>query len=864
MNVADGGAVKREICAPSKTSASMVGNPPQTLPPEFRGDVTLSQQNKPAQAKDCKAMKACLDSSNCNNSPDRSPALQLSNATASGPATAGPEKRADKKTELPKLKSEGAGVFPTPQWSSGTKVGRDEPLKACHGNAASGKQAHPQTQPVQSVPPGFQCSAVFKPVQPVAFLPSANFPSSLCKITLPPALGDIAALRDAVANQCQKEIQPQSSGVRGAAPLMRTYPYSFSVGRTPPAEKKAGISASKLKSNHSTNKNGKSAEQHKSLASVVASPAIALPLQHPTLTSAAPTCYTLSPTAAICCGSALASITSQSRLLNHAEKGNSTEKTPVSSFKAPPSAAEDHKVSPAEPRDVPLDLSAKSKRPKCINEPAVHNESNQRDFTTSKRTVAYSSAAGQYPVLPNTHRNGAQKPVIRPQNHQVSESKAAWGKGLPQDPIKSIPGTYVGVASPILASTLRGKDGKGTFADEFQSFAKQEFISIIDQGEHLASGGKKPSCLMKGSQHAHSNKHVKNTSLSENCPTKGANTQIQKSGPGRAAHVNPAWQQLPNLPHQAGKNPQGSPNNKCAAATEGSKFAHHSPSKPEDDKWDRVKSPLSNLASIVKQQAIETSEVDAQPSPLTPKDEVRNPPAGSQDAQPKQPSVLKCPPYWSAEKWGAAPSQADSTQAAKRHEKADHAELAKNNADLSAVQREHAGLQAKQCSSKPAGHCHLFASNASTNGNRKESKLAQVLEGDALKTESGAPDSPPTDKLEGMVASILAGQRAAGSDRFEKQTNGTKEESPTKAKAAAVKQRKTTSKPAKEKSPTGSLRKTAARKNDTEKTPITGSCQKEVSYSRVRFTVNIVFALKTLSAKNFLPQSGTNYESPSP
>lgn len=832
MNVADGGTVKREICAPSKTSASMVGNPPQTLPPEFRGDVTLSQQNKTAQAKDCKAMKACLDSSNCNNSPDLSPSQQLNNAATSGPAVAASEKRADRRTELPKLKSEGAGVFPTPPWSSGTKV---EPLKPCHSNVAPGKQSHLQTQTVQSVPSGFQCSTVFKPVQPVAFLPSANFSSSLCKISLPPALGEIAALRDAVANQCQKEIQPQSSGVRGT-PLMRTYPYPFSVGRTPPAEKNTGIST-KLKSNHSAAKNGKSAEQHKSLASVVTSPAIALPLQHPTLTSAAPTCYTLSPTAAICCGSALASITSQNRLLNHVEKGTSTEKTSTSSFKAPPSAAEDHKVSSVELRDVPLDLSAKSKRPKCINEPAV-NESKQRDFPNSKRTVAYSSA-GQYSVLPNTHRNGSQKSIIRPQNHQVSDPKATWSKGSPQEPIKSIPGTYVGVASPILASTLRGKDGKGTFADEFQSFAKQEFISIIDQGEHLASGGKKPSCLMKGSQHAHSNKHAKNTSLSKNCSSKGANTQIQKSGPGKAAHVNPAWQQLSHLPHQAGKNTQGCPNNKCITMTEGPKLAHHSPPKLEDEQWDRVKSPLSNLASIVKQQAIETSDLNSQSSPLTPKDDALNPSTGSQDSQSKQTSAFKCPPCWSAEKRGGAPPPGDSSQTTKRQEKANHAELAEKNADLGAVERERVGLQ-----TKPTGHSHLFASNASTNGSRKESKLAQVLEGDVIKKESGASHSPPTDKLEGMVASILTGQCAGGSDRFEKQTNSTKDESLSKAAAVAtaaatVKQRKTTSKPTKEKSPMGSLRKAAAKKNDTEKTPIKGSCQKEVNYLCVHacFTV---------------------------
>ncbi len=849
MNVGDGGTVSREISAPNKASASMVGNPPQTLPPEFRGDVTLSQQNKNTPTTDCKTTKACLDTSNYNHSPELSPPQQPNNAPMSGSALTGSEKRADKRAEAPKLKADGAGVFPTPQWSSGVKVSREDSLNPRHSNVTSSKKSHPQTQSVQSVPPGFQCSTMFKPVQPVAFLPSTNFSSPLCKITLPPALGQIAALREATASQFQKEIQPQSSGV-GGTPLMRTYPYPFSVGRTPAAEKKAGTSTSKLKSNHSSSKNAKSVGEHKSLASVVASPAIALPLQHPSLTSAAPTCYTLSPTAAICCGSALASITSQSRLLNHVEKGNSIDKTTIGSLKTtPPSAPEDHTACSVEPRDVPLDLSAKSKRPKCINDPPVtmmephNNESNQRDFLNSKRThsTTYSSAV-QYPILPNTHRNGShQKQITRPQNHQVPEPKPTWGKGSSQDSIKNIPGTYVGVASPILASTLRGKDGKGTFADEFQSFAKQEFISIIDQGEHLASGGKKPSCLMKGNQHAHSVKHVKNTStaITKNCPSKGALTTAlsssanaqshPKSGPGKTAYsttaVSPAWQQPPHLPHQASsvqrKVTQGSPKTKGTTVTEGSKFqsAHHSPSKPEEDKWERMKSPLSNLASIVKQQALETTALTGEGNTLSSpvasrKADALNPLTGSQDTQSKHTSAFEYPPYWSVEKWAGVPSQGDLTQATKRHEKANATEPLENNTEPNSSQGEHMGLQAKQGSSKPAGQSHLFGSNASTNGNRMESKLAQVLEGEILKKESGASDSPPSDKLEGMVASILTGQCAAGGDKFEKKTNGTKEESPTKAKAAAIKQKKSTpKKPAKEKSP--SKKTTGKKKQDT-------------------------------------------------
>ncbi|TKS66048.1 BCL-6 corepressor-like protein 1 [Collichthys lucidus] len=860
MNVGDGRTVSREISAPNKAS-SMVGNPPQTLPPEFRGDVTLSQQNKTTPTTDCKTVKACLDTSNYNHSPELSPPQQPNNAPMSGSALTSSEKRADKRAEASKLKADGGGVFPTPQWSSGVKVSREDSLNPCHSNVTPSKKTHPQTQSVQSVPPGFQCSTMFKPVQPVAFLPPTNFSSPLCKITLPPALGQIAALREATASQFQKEIQPQSSGV-GGTPHMRTYPYPFSVGRTSAAEKKVGTSTSKLKSNHSSNKNAKSVGEHKSLASVVASPAIALPLQHPSLTSAAPTCFTLSPAAAICRGSALA----KNRLLNHVEKGNSIDKTTTGSLKTtPPSASEDHTACSVEPRDVPLDLSAKSKRPKCTSDPPVtmsephNNELNQRDFVNSKRThsTTYSSAV-QFPILPNTHRNGShQKQINRPQNHQVPEPKPSWGKGSSQDPIKNIPGTYVGVASPILASTLRGKDGKGTFADEYQSFAKQEFISIIDQGEHLASGGKKPSCLIKGNQHAHSVKHVKNTStaITKTCPSKGAlttalsssaNAQIhQKTGNGKTAVpysttvVNPAWQQPPHLPHQASsvqrKITQGSPKTKGATATEESKFqsAHHSPSKPEDDKWERIKCPLSNLASIVKQQALETTaltgEGNTQTSPVASrKADALSPLAGSQDTHSKHTSAFEYPPYWSVERWPSVPPQGDSTQAVKRHGKTNLTEPLENNTELDTSQGEHIGLQVKQGSSKPAGQSHLFGSNASTNGNRMESKLAQVLEGEILKKESGASDSPPGDKLEGMVASILTGQCARGGDKFEKKTNGTKEETPTKGKAAAIKQKKTTpKKPAKEKSPTGPSKKATGKKKDTENTPTKVSCQKK-------------------------------------
>ncbi|XP_037116899.1 BCL-6 corepressor-like protein 1 isoform X1 [Syngnathus acus] len=783
MNVGDGGTVSREINAPNNASMSMVGNPPQTLPLEFRGDVTLGQQNKTTPTTDCKTARACEDTSNYNHSPELSPPRQLNNEPMSSSAPAGAEKRTDKRAvEAAKIKADGAGAYPAPQRSSGIKVSREDSANPCHS-----KKSHTQTP---SAPPGFQCS-LFKPAQPVAFLPSTEFSSPLCKITLPPALGQIAALREATASQVPKDIQPQTSGVAGT-PLMRPYHYPFSAGRTPASEKKA----SKLKANHSSSKNAKSVGEHKSLASVVASPAIALPLQHPLLKSSPPTHYTLSPTAAICCGSALASIASQSRLLNHVEKSLSLDKSAVGTLQT-----EEHRVAGSqEPRDLPLDLSAKSKRPKCTNEPPVStkepqkSESNKTDFVNSKRTH---SAAGKHPILPNTHRNGShQKQSIRPQNQQVSDLKTAWSKEPSQEPIKNVPGTYVGVASPILASTLRGKDGKRTFADEFQSFAKQEFISIIDQGEQVTSGGKKPTPLKQ------SIKHAKNTSpaITKNCPAKGALMTALSSAtnmhlrPGKATGPYSAWQQSSHPPHQASsaqrKISPGSPTPK--GNVESSKFP--SPSVPAENSWEKL-SPLSNLASIVKQQDVETSAPASDAHAVSRKDNVLT---LLKETPPKPSSPYEPPAYWSTEKWPGALSQGGLTPSRKRLERLKPSEISENNAEHRSHQGEH-----KHALSKPFGQSHSLRSNASTNGNRLESKLAQVLEGEVLKKDSKESDGPPDENLGGLVASILSGRGG------EKKTNGTKEESPTKA----VKQKKVSPKKlSKEKSLAESPKKTAGEK----------------------------------------------------
>ncbi|XP_045063830.1 BCL-6 corepressor-like protein 1 isoform X1 [Coregonus clupeaformis] len=866
MNVGDGGTVSREIGAPIKAFASMVGNPSQTLPPKLRGDVSLSQQNKTTTATDCKMpVNVCSDPSNFNHCPVVSPPQEHNNAPTSGLPLISSDKRTDKRSEVPKPKADGPGVFPTHQWPCGTKNRPEDPVNPSHSSVTSNKKPHTQTQSVISLPAGFQCSTLFKPGQPVTFLPSTNFSSPLCKITLPPALGQIAALREATASQFQKGSQPQSADA-GVAPLLQTYPYHFSVGRCPAPQKKTP----KLKCNStSSSKSSKAGGEHKSsIASVVASPTITLPIQHPALGSAPPTRFTLSPSAAICCGPALASITSQGRLLNHVEKDlthRSSDKTSVGFLKLKaPSAAEDRAVAcPTEARDVPLDLSAKSKRPKTVKDPPntvattehLLNEARQKVALHPKRphTATYGSAA-PYPILPNTHRNGALKQTSRPLTHHGLETNSSWVKGSSQGPINNLPGTYVGVASPILASTLRSKDGKGSFEDEFQTFARQETISIIDQGEHLASRGKKASFMTKGNQHVYGIKHPNSTSpaVTQSCPSKGAfatalpgsanSHSHQKSGSVKAAIpysltvLKPLWQRPALLPHQGAsvqrKVIQGTPKVKRDTGSDGPTFqsAHQSQSRMEAEKWDRTKSPLSNLESIVKQKALETTALTGEGychlSPVAcRKPEVVSSHTMGQDTLLHQTAAFGCPPIRSVENKDTLSFQGDSTQVMNKLEKTSVSESQEKSTEKHVKLGEQAGVKEIQVSANSTSHTHAIGSSGSANRNRMDSKLAKELEGGTVKEESTAPAGlAPRAKLEGIALSILTGQ-CAGVAEVEKKTNGTKEESPTKATAAFTKQKKPPSprKPAKEKASPDHSKKAAApvkKKQDQETTPV--------------------------------------------
>ncbi|KTG08078.1 hypothetical protein cypCar_00032273 [Cyprinus carpio] len=769
MNVGDVGTVSRESSAPTQVSESMVGNPQQTLPLELRGDIPQSQQNKLRATTDCKIPDVCSEASNSNHCPPGPPSQPHSNVFSTDPMNT---PLADQ-TEVSKSKTDSAGIYSTHQWPCGKKVTAEDPVNSVHSNINLNKKtnAPAPTQPVISVPLGFQCSTLFKPGQPVAFLPPSNFSSPLCKITLPPGLGQIAALREATASQFQKDCTAQSS-CSSATPMLKTYPYHFSVGRGPGAEKKPQSSGSKVRCD-SLSKGFPGGAEHKATMSSVSAPALGLPVQQATQGSAPPTRYTISPTAAICCSPALANITTQSRLLSLVEKGltyRGTEKTSLAYLKpktlSPP---EEHNVScPVESRDVPLDLSAKSKRQKSIkdtqNSPLVTTEhhsaeSHQKNVAVPKKV--HSASFGSSSTY-DTQRNGAtQKPSSKLTNHHALEPNASWAKGSSPGSLNNLPGTYVGVASPILASTLRSKDGKSAaFVEDIQTFAKQETISIIDQGEQPVCRERKAPFAVKGAQHNKGGKLSTGTSL----------------------------QKKPSLT-QAAKT-------KSTLSFERALFhnSHLSPTKVEDEKWEKAKSPLSNLESIVKLKTLETTALTGEnycnlSSVGSKRPEVASVQNRCQESTLQQTLTAGSPPFRAIEgqviKSDRTSPQTDAIAALSRPETTTVPVPKEKGREKLAKQTENQASDGRQ---KMKSSTPSKRSAPSVKGECKERKLAQQLEGETAKEEKASERKLSSHvKVEGIALTLLQSQTTEAEG--EAKMNGAKEEIPSIGKVSATKQK---------------------------------------------------------------------------
>ncbi|XP_016100122.1 BCL-6 corepressor-like protein 1 [Sinocyclocheilus grahami] len=823
MNVGDGGTVSRESGAPTQVSESMVGNPQQTLPLELRGDIPQSQQNKLRATTDCKTPDVCSEASNSNHCPPVPPSQPLSNVFSTDPVSTPLPDR----TEVPKNKIDSAGIYSTHQWPCGKKVTAEDPVNSVHSINLNKKTNAPvPTQPVISVPLGFQCSTLFKPGQPVAFLPPSNFSSPLCKITLPPGLGQIAALREATASQFQKDCTAQSS-CSSVTPMIKTYPYNFSVGRGPGADKKPQSSGSKVRCD-SLSKGFQGGAEHKATMSSVAAPALALPVQQATQGSAPPSRYTISPNAATCCSPALVNITTQNQLLSLVERGSTyrgPEKNSLTFLKPKTlSTPEDHNVTcPVESRDVPLDLSAKSKRQKSIkeaqNSPLVatehHSAESQKNVAGSKKV--HSASFGSSSTY-DTQRNGAtQKSSSKLTNHHALEPNASWAKGSSPSSLNNLPGTYVGVASPILASTLRSKDGKSAaFVEDLQTFAKQETISIIDQGEQPVCRERQAPFSVKCAQYNKGGKLLTGAQQgflsTQLCAT--SNSQPHRKsvgGKGGSLFTPPVksmWQQPCVLSQgtslQKRPSPTQAPKTKSTLGCERALFhnSHLSPTKVEDEKWEKAKSPLSNLESIVKQKTLETTALTGENYCNLSSVESKRPEVASvqnrcQESTLQQTLTTGSSLFRAIEgqviKSDRTSPQTDNIAALSRPE----VSVPKGKGrEKQAKQTENLASDGRQ---KMKSGTPSKRSAPSVKGEWKERKLAQQLENETAKEEKALERKLSSHvKVEGIALSLVQSQTIEAEG--EAKINGAKEEIPSKGKVSATKQ-KNLKKPAKEKTP---------------------------------------------------------------
>lgn len=862
MNVGDGGTLSRESSVPTQLLESMVGNPQQTLPPELR-DVPHSQQNNLRPSTDCKMPGVCSESSkasktsNSNHCPEVPPSQPRNNASVF--STDSLSMSLPNRTEISKAKADGAGVCHPHHWAGGKKIGTEDLVNMVHGGVTSNKKTSHNTvaaQPVISLPPGFQCSTLFKPGQSVAFLPTSNFPSPLCKITLPPGLGQIAALREATSSQFQKDCPTSSSGL-GVTPRLKSYPYQFSVGQSIAPEKKQPASTSKSRNDYVSSMKGCKTE-HKAVISSRNSD-IALPVQQATQASAPLTHYTISPTAAICCGSALANIT-QSRLLSLVEKCppyRGVENTSMTYLnpKTPSSPEEHDDLCPSEARDLPLDLSSKSKRQKTINEaqicPATEQcpvEPHQKNAHASKRSHGSTFGSASTYNLLDTQQNGTALTATSKHGNHTLEPSTPWVKGSSQGSLSNLQGTYVGVASPILASTLRSKDGKGaSFVEDLQTFAKQETISIIDQGEQLVSKGKKASHSARGAQKNKGYKHfASSTSPGAQEPSASplfvpANAQSPRKSAGKAGvpssppGIKSLWKQSQGLSVQKRPCQTQAPSKiKGNQTCESHMFSKSelNPSKPEEEKWEKASSPLSNLESIVKQKALETTTLTGgnycnftssgtkKPDISSLPNRCPNPPLKQTLNQSIFPSRASDPCQDSK----SGPNSPDTTITVKKTEPETLSvplEMTTcNDKQVKQLEQLMANGGRKSEPKSPKKRCAVGIKS-----NKKESKLTHKLEQEAKRQ----PELSPNSKLKGVAVAHTPTKTKP--DR-EKKMNGTKENIIIEGKVSATKQKKP-KKPNKEKTSETLKPAVSLPKKPQEKKSATlrqGSTSKKVSH----------------------------------
>ncbi|XP_075692700.1 BCL-6 corepressor-like protein 1 isoform X2 [Rhinoderma darwinii] len=353
-----------------------------------------------------------------------------------------------------------------------------------------------QVPNVQKLPLSFPPGAVLTPSQPLVYIPPPNCGQPLSVTTLPTTFGVTSTLTLPIMPTCLTDrcLLPAPSE-------RQSHTFTSTLGRPLTADPK--VVPAEL------NKPASTVAPTVSLSNSLTPTVDGSTVVTNTSTSTLSALQTL-PVVSV----NPVTLASYTRTPNLEPQNDSSSSSSVSPLKSPPQL-EREMISPQDSYEMPLDLSSKSHRHK-------HAPSNQRKTPPMPvlTPVHTSGKASLSTVLSRTDCSAQSPAPISFTSSSVSQSL----RGVPPlvmfpeflrngDPVSSqlasgswiknsaalistIPGTYVGVANPVPAALLLNKDSSLSLSTDSRLLAKQEPISIIDQGEPKNSG----SCGKKNSQ----------------------------------------------------------------------------------------------------------------------------------------------------------------------------------------------------------------------------------------------------------------------------------------------------------------------------------------------------------------------------
>ncbi|XP_018085379.1 BCL-6 corepressor-like protein 1 isoform X2 [Xenopus laevis] len=392
-----------------------------------------------------------------------------------------------------------------------------------------------QVPNVQKLPLSFPPGAVLSPSQPLVYIPPPNCGQPLGVATLPTTFGVTPTLTLPLLPPCLQERCLPSI----IAPTeLHAHAFTSPLGRPLTTDPK--VTSTKLNKSASTTASISATDRHSVTTAVDGSPICTDPTSTSISTLQTLSSHSPHPLVSV----SPVTLAPYNRTSTTLEQQNDSVSSSISPLKSPPQL-EREIISPQDTCEMPLDLSSKSHRHK-------HTPTNQRKtppmpvltpvHTSGKAsltTVLSRSDCNTQRPTPNSFTSSSVNQSLRaapplvmfpdflrngdPGSSQLLGATGAWIKNSAAL-ISTIPGTYVGVANPVPASVLLNKDSNMSLSTDSRHMAKQEPISIIDQGEPKNSG----PCGMKANQNSvdgqqsttkrYPHGHV--TSVTSLCPSK--------------------------------------------------------------------------------------------------------------------------------------------------------------------------------------------------------------------------------------------------------------------------------------------------------------------------------------------------------